>query len=128
RPLDDHLEVAGADAIERIREAARPLSGATILHLTGAEATGSQAPNYLRSLLPLIADAGVEVRWRALAGGDNAKVGEWVEQAVGGAELAVTDAEWAAWCEESAKAVEPDLGEVDVVVVHDAAALACAEA
>jgi glycosyltransferase involved in cell wall biosynthesis len=128
RPLDDHLDVAGADAIERIRETARPLSGATVLHVTAADAGASQAPHYLRSLLPLIADAGVEVRWRALAGGDNGKVGEWLEQALGGAEFAASDAEWAAWVEESARAVEPELERADVLVIHDAAALGAAEA
>ena len=128
RPLDDHSDVAGAEALERIRAAAEALSGACVLHLTAADSTASQAPNYLRSLLPLIADAGVEVRWRALAGGDNARVGEWFEQALGGAEFAATDAEWAAWVEESARALEPELAHADVVVVHDAGALGCAEA
>ena len=128
RPLDDHAGVAGADALERIRAAAQPLSGACVLHLSAADAGSSQAPQYLRSLLPLIADAGVEVRWRALVGGDHGKVGEWLEQALGGAEFAAEDGEWAAWVEEGAGAVEPELGRADVVVVHDAAALACAEA
>jgi glycosyltransferase involved in cell wall biosynthesis len=128
RPLDDHLEVAGAEAVERIRAKAELLSGARILHLTAADSTASQAPNYLRSLLPLVADAGVEVRWRALAGGDSAKVGEWLEQGLGGAEFAASESEWTGWVEESARAIEPELAQADVVVVHDAAALGCAEA
>ena len=128
RPLGDHLDVAGGEAIERIRAAAEPMSGAAVLHLTAAGSTGSQAPNYLRSVLPLIADAGVEVRWRAVAGGDHEKVGEWFEQALGGAELAATDAEWAGWIEDSTRAVEAELAHADVVVVHDAAALGCARA
>jgi glycosyltransferase involved in cell wall biosynthesis len=128
RPLDDHLEVAGAEALERIRGAARPLAGASILHLSSADAPASQAPQYLRSLLPLIADTGVEVSWRALARGDHARVGEWLEQALGGAEFAASSAEWDAWVEESARAVEPELAAVDLVVVHDAAALGCVEA
>ena len=128
RPLRDHLDVAGGEAIERIRAAAEPLSGAAVLHLTATGSTGSQAPNYLRSVLPLIADAGVEVRWRAVAGGDHEKVGEWFEQALGGAELAATDSEWAGWIEDSVRAVEAELANADVVVVHDAAALGCARA
>ena len=128
RPLRDHLDVAGSEAIERIRAAAEPLSGAAVLHLTAAGSTGSQTPNYLRSVLPLMADAGVEVRWRAVAGGDHEKVGDWFEQALGGAELAATDAEWTGWVEDSARAVEPELANADVVVVHDAAALGCARA
>lgn len=128
RPLDDHLDHAGAPALERIREAARRLAGARVLHLTSADATASQAPQYLRSLLPLVADAGVDVRWRALAGGDNSKVGEWLEQALGGAEFAASGSEWDAWVEEASQALEPELASADVVVIHDAAALGCAAA
>ena len=126
RPLEDHREVAGDAALERIRAAAEPLAGAAVLHLTAAESSASQAPSYLRSLLPLTADAGVDVRWRALAGGDHAKVGEWVEQSLGGAELAVTESDWDAWVEESGQAIGPELAHADVVVVHDAGALGCA--
>jgi hypothetical protein len=125
RPLDDHREHAGAERLESIRGAATALGGASVLCLTSAEATASQAPNYLRSLLPLMADAGVEVGWRALAGGAHARVGEWLEQALGGAEFAASGDEWDAWVEESAAALEPELANADLVIVHDAAALGC---
>ena len=128
RPLDDHREVAGEEALERIRTIAQPLAGVSVLCLTSADAAGSQAPNYLRSLLPLMADAGVDVRWRALSGGEHARVGEWLEQALGGAEFAATETEWDEWVEESASALEPELAEADVIVVHDAAALGCVAA
>ena len=125
RPLADHADLAGAEALERIRAGAAALGGAVIVAVTSAEATASQAPHYLRSLLPLMADAGVEVRWRALAGGSHAKVGEWLEQALGGAEFAATESEWAEWVEESAAALEPELAHADLVIAHDAAALGC---
>jgi hypothetical protein len=128
RPLEDHRELAGAETLERIRAAARGLAGTAVVHLTAADAAGSQAPHYLRSLLPLLADAGVDVRWRALAGGAHGKVGEWLEQALAGAEFAAGDAEWDAWVEESARAVERELDAAGVVVVHDAAALGCVAA
>jgi hypothetical protein len=128
RPLEDHREVAGEEALERIRAAAAPLSGAAVLCLTSADATGSQAPHYLRSLLPLMSDVGVEVRWRALAGGARAKVGEWLEQALGGAEFAASASEWNEWVEESSGALEPELGAADAVIVYDAAALGCVAA
>jgi hypothetical protein len=117
RPLDDHLDVAGEEALERIRTSSAPLADVSVLCLTSADASGSQAPNYLRSVLPLMADVGVEVRWRALA-----------EQALGGAEFAASESEWDEWIEESAAALEPELAEADVVVVHDAAALGCVAA
>jgi trehalose synthase len=125
RPLLDHRQVAGDEALERIREAAEPVAGAALLCITSADATGSQAPHYLRSLLPLMADVGVDVRWRALAGGAHGKVGEWLEQALGGAEFAASEAEWQEWADESAAALEPELAHADAVVVHDAAALGC---
>lgn len=125
RPLEDHRELAGAERLESIRAAADALGGASVVCLTAAEASASQAPNYLRSLLPLMADAGIEVRWRALAGGAHAKVGEWLEQALGGAEFAASGEEWHAWVDESAAALEPELAHADLVVAHDAAALGC---
>ena len=125
RPLDDHAEVAGRDTLERIRAAAAPLADVAVLCLTSADASGSQAPHYLRSLLPLMADLGVDVRWRALVGGEHGKVGEWLEQALGGAEFAASESEWDDWVEESAAALEPELAHADVIVVHDAAALGC---
>ena len=128
RPLDDHADVAGQDTLERIRAAAAPLADVAVLCLTSADAAGSQAPHYLRSLLPLMADLGVEVRWRALSGGEHGKVGEWLEQALGGAEFAASETEWDEWIEESAAALAPELAEADVVVVHDAAALGCVAA
>jgi trehalose synthase len=75
-----------------------------------------------------MADLGVEVRWRALAGGAHAKVGEWLEQALGGAEFAASESEWDEWVEESSNALEPELAGADAVVVHDAAALGCVAA
>jgi glycosyltransferase involved in cell wall biosynthesis len=128
RPLEDHRELAGAEALERIRVGARALGGASVLCLTAADAAASHAPHYLRSLLPLMADAGIEVAWRTLTGGAHGKVGEWLEQALGGAEFAASAAEWEAWVEESAAALEPELAHADLVVVHDAAALGCLEA
>ena len=128
RPLDDHRELAGDEALERIRAAATPLSGAAVMCLTSADAASSEAPHYLRSLLPLMADVGVEVHWRALSGGAHAKVGGWLEQALGGAEFAASEAEWDEWVEECASALEPELASADAVVVHDAAALGCVAA
>ncbi len=65
------------------------------------------------------------MRSRAVSTG---KVGEWLEQALGGAEFAASESEWDEWVEESAAALEPELAEADVVVVHDAAALGCVAA
>ena len=117
--------MAGDEALERIRTSAKPLAGMALLCLTAADATGSQAPHYLRSLLPLMSDLGIEVHWHALAGGANANVGEWLEQGLGGAEFAASESEWDEWVEESASALEPALAGADAVVAHDAAALGC---
>ena len=128
RRLEDHREHAGREALERIRATAAPLAGARILHLTAAGTTSSEAPHYLRSLLPLIADLGLEVEWNAISGGDYERVGDWLEQGLGGAEFAASSAEWDAWMEESSAALEADAADHDLVVVHDAGALGCARA
>src|SRR3954454_20080445 len=71
RRLDDLVAPAGEEAVTAVRAAAEPLRGLRIVHL----ATPPFAPgalDRLRSTVPLLRDAGLDVRWRAVAGDDRA--------------------------------------------------------
>ena len=65
--LAAHAPVAGADAVERVHSAARPLRGARVLHVTAAGG-GRRVAESLGAPLPLAADAGLRVEWRVLFG------------------------------------------------------------
>ena len=67
RRLDDLVAPAGEEAVTAVRAAAEPLRGLRVVHL----ATPPFAPDaldVLRSSVPLLRDAGLDVRWLAVAG------------------------------------------------------------
>ena len=118
RPLDDHREVAGEEALERIRTSAAPLAGASVLCLTSADAAGSQAPQ-----LPPLAPAadgrrgrrGPLARARGRRRTGRSASGSSRRSAAPSSPRRET--EWDEWVEESASALEPELEQADVVVV-----------
>ena len=67
RPPGEYAPAAGARAVEQLQEAADPLQGLRILHVSAAGAPGP-VPELLGGLLPLAAGAGLEVGWRVLFG------------------------------------------------------------
>src|ERR687895_3297 len=67
RPPGDYAPAAGVRAIEALNDAAAPVRGARVLHVSVAGAEG-RVPELLGGMLPLAAGAGVEVEWRVLFG------------------------------------------------------------
>src|SRR4051794_41936615 len=63
RSLGDYAELAGEETVERIRALASDLEGMRVIHVSPA-APRNGCPELLRGLLPLAADAGVDVEWR----------------------------------------------------------------
>jgi trehalose synthase len=125
--LGAHAPACGAQAIERIRELARPLAGARVLHVSAA-AGGGRVPELLGSLLPLMADAGLAVEWRVLFGSpDVLGVARSLRDGLQGAETALEEPLVGSWRDASAAAAE-DLPEHDVLVLHDPGTLAIAAA
>src|SRR3954465_15997475 len=68
RSLGDYAELAGEETLERVRALASDLDGMRGIHVSPA-APRNGCPELLRGLLPLAADAGVDVEWRVLYGG-----------------------------------------------------------
>jgi trehalose synthase len=90
--VDEYADPAGPEAVERLREAAKPLMGARVLHLNST-AFGGGVAELLHTQLPLMNDLGLDVAWALVEGSDeyfhvtksvhNALQGapiEWTEQ------------------------------------------------
>lgn len=123
RSLADYAEVAGEEAIERVRALADPLRRLRVIHVSPA-APRNGAPELLRGLLPLAADAGVDVEWRVLYGsapfGDVARD---LYDGLQGAETAIAPSTWSEFLEGITAATGSLRSDCDVLVLHDPAPL-----
>ena len=92
-----YAPLAGAPAVEGVLEAARPLDGVRVLHVTVAGAQG-RVSEMLRGLLALEAGAGVQVEWGVLFGDPELRrVANALHAGLRGGESAIGDADWAAY-------------------------------
>lgn len=67
--LDDYREIIGEEAIEEIRELARPLQNSRVLHLNSTSFGGGVA-ELLSALVPLMNDVGLAAEWQVMRGSD----------------------------------------------------------
>ena len=123
RKLDALAEPAGADAVAAVRKAAAPLRRLRVVHL----ATPPFAPralDRLRASVPLLNDAGLDVRWLAVAGDERADAAaRAVGDALRGGEPGPEE-DVRAWRERGALAAAEVPRGTDVVVVHGLEGLA----
>jgi trehalose synthase len=123
RSLGDYAELAGEETLERVRALASDLDGLRVIHVSPA-APRNGCPEMLRGLLPLAADAGVDVEWRVLYGGAPfADVSRDLYDGLQGAETAIAPSTWAEYLEGIAAAVGSLRDDCDVLVLHDPATL-----
>jgi trehalose synthase len=124
RSLGDYALLAGDEAIERVRGLAQSLAGARVIHVSPA-APRNGCPEMLRALLPLAADAGLDVEWRVLYGsapfGDVARD---LYDGIQGAETAIAPSTWSEFLEGVTAGVGSLRADCDVLVLHDPASLA----
>jgi trehalose synthase len=121
RAPGDYAPAAGVRAIEALGEAAAPLRGARVLHVSAAGAEG-RVPEFLGGLLPLEAGAKIDVEWRVLFGSPELRAtAASLLSGLRGGESAIEDGDWAEYvdaCEGAARSVGDGY---DAVVLHDAA-------
>jgi trehalose synthase len=111
----------GAEAIERLREAAAPLQGLRVAHLTAA-GSRLRSTDLLPSLLSLYGDLGLGTECYALAGERPLwRLVRQLEDGIQGGETAIDDEVWDDYVESV-----PSLEGFDVIVIHGPGALGMA--
>jgi len=69
KSLDDYATLVSRGLMEEVRRLAEPLGGKRVVHLSATAFGGGVAEiNY--TLVPLMADAGLDVEWRVIHGAD----------------------------------------------------------
>ena len=121
RAPGEYAPAAGVRAVERLQDAAAPLRGARVLHVSVAGAEG-RVPELLGGLLPLAAGAGVEVEWRVLFGSPQLRAtAAALQSGLRGGESGIEEEAWAAYLEACALTARSLRDDYDAIVLHDAA-------
>jgi trehalose synthase len=68
--LDRYAEHAGHDAIEQLRQLARPLTGLKVVHVNSTRQGGGVA-EILVKLAPLMQELGMETSWEVIEGNED---------------------------------------------------------
>jgi trehalose synthase len=117
--LDAYREAVPEPILEGLREQARQLRGARILHVN-ATAYGGGVSELLRSSVPLLRDLGLNVDWTVITGQPEFfKATKALHNGLQGGSHAPTEDEreaWLACAQENAASIDSDY---DFIVVHD---------
>jgi trehalose synthase len=121
RAPGDYAPAAGVRAVEAVQDAAAPLRGARVLHVSVAGTEG-RVPELLGGMLPLAAGAGVEVEWRVLFGSAELRAtATELMSGLRGGESGITDEAWAESLDAGAQTARSLRDDYDAIVLHDAA-------
>lgn len=117
--LDAYREVVPEPILEGLRERARELRGARVLHVN-ATPYGGGVSELLRSSVPLLRDLGLEVDWKVIAGrSDFFKATKALHNGLQGSGHPLTDADRQAWLDCARENVKSVDGGYDFIVIHD---------
>ena len=124
KALGDYATIATRGLMDEIRRLAEPLRGKRVVHLSATAFGGGVAEiNY--TLIPLMADAGLEVEWRIIKGQDEFfEVTKTIHNALQGDPKGLTAAQQEIFHRYNALNAEEFEDEYDFVVVHDPQPLA----
>jgi trehalose synthase len=117
--VSEYAEAAGQEAVDRLLEAAEPLRGLRILHVSST-AYGGGVAELLHTQVALMNDAGVETSWVVIEGSDAFfGVTKAVHNALQGAETQLDEEMQATYWER----IRANAGELpsgyDVILIHD---------
>jgi trehalose synthase len=120
KSLGDYATIVSRGLMEEIRRLAGPLRGKRVVHLSATAFGGGVAEiNY--TLVPLMADAGLDVEWRIIKGADEFfEVTKTIHNALQGNPQGLTVEQvetFRRYQELNAAELDPD--EYDFVIVHD---------
>lgn len=119
KALADYATIATRGLMDEIRRLAEPLQGKRIVHLSATAFGGGVAEiNY--TLVPLMADAGLDVEWRIIQGADEFyDVTKTIHNALQGDPTGLTEEQKEIFRRYQAANVEEFEDEYDFVVIHD---------
>src|SRR5215831_18102481 len=120
KSLADYATIAWHGLMDEIRRLAEPLEGKRVLHLSATAFGGGVAEiNY--TLIPLMADAGLDVEWRIIQGAEEFfNVTKAIHNGLQGDPRGLTDAEQEVFFRFNAQnAAELDPDAYDFIIVHD---------
>jgi trehalose synthase len=119
KDIAQYADVVGAQAVAQIREAAAPLEGARVLHVS-ATAYGGGVAELLATHVPLLRSVGIDAEWQVLHGSDEFfTITKQVHNALQGADIEWTPQMQRTYLErilDNSLLLEDGY---DVVVVHD---------
>ena len=119
RSLDDYREPAGDEAVERLREAALPLKGTRLVHLSSTS-FGGGVSELLYTHVALLQDLGIDVEWQLLEGSDEFfQVTKLVHNALQGMAVPWSDAFEQTYLDRVAANAERFEDDADFVFAHD---------
>jgi trehalose synthase len=119
RALADYEPIVGEDAVQEIRELARPLAGARVLHIN-ATTYGGGVAEILGSLVPLTTDAGLVADWQVMKGSsDFFQVTKAMHNSLQGMLIDWTPEMRETWLQTNEMNARLFDDEYDFVVIHD---------
>jgi trehalose synthase len=117
--LSDYASIVGRPLVDEIRERAERLRGKRILHVS-ATAFGGGVSEILYTLVPLMADVGLDVQWHVIYGREaffNAT--KVMHNALQGNPQDLTEEQWDTWKRYNEINAEELEGGWDACIVHD---------
>jgi trehalose synthase len=122
--LEDYREPAGEEAVERLAEAAAPLKGKRMIHVSST-AFGGGVAELLYTHIALLQDLGIEAEWQLIDGSDEFfNVTKLVHNALQGMAVPWTESFEEIYLERVRANAERWESEADFVFIHDPQPLA----
>jgi trehalose synthase len=119
RRVDDFREAAGDEAVDRLREAADPLKGSRLVHISSTSFGGGVA-ELLPTQVALLEDLGIHSEWQLLEGSDDFfAVTKLAHNALHGAGVPWTEAMESTYLDRVAANAVRFEDDGDFVFVHD---------
>src|SRR5919109_4849915 len=117
--IDDYLEPAGEEAVARLREAAEPLKGSRVVHISSTSFGGGVA-ELLVTQIALLRDLGIDADWQLIEGSEEFfAVTKLVHNALQGAGVPWTEAMEHTYLERVRMNAARFTESADYVFVHD---------
>jgi len=119
RSLTPYTPIVGEEVVENIRQMAKPLQSAHVVHVN-ATAFGGGVAEMLQTLVPLMRDVGLDAEWQVIEGQDEFfNVTKACHNGLQGMDIPFTEEMQAIWQRYNEMNAANFEGEYDFVVVHD---------